>query len=305
MDRKTRVMNEVAGSKLGTENDLVPSDLLVPTESLKKTTIEAPRSWQFVDWGELWDYRELLFFLVWRDVKVRYKQTVLGALWAILQPVMTMIVFTIFFGRLGGLSQRVNGAYPVFVYAALLPWTFFAASVTHAGTSVVGSSNLISKVYFPRLLVPAAAIAGGVVDFAIAFFVMLALMAWYGVSPSWHMLTLPLFVVGTVGVAAGAGTFLAALTVAYRDFRYVVGFLLQLWMFASPVVYPLEIVPEGWRLPYALNPMVGMISGFRSASLGEPFALDVIVVSTAVGLVLLLAGVQYFLQVQRRFADII
>ncbi len=267
--------------------------------------IESPRSWQFVDWGEIWEYRELLFFLVWRDIKVRYKQTVLGALWAILQPVMTTIVFTIFFGRLGGLSQRVSGAYPVFVYAALLPWTFLANAVTQSGNSVVASSNLISKVYFPRLLVPTAAIAGGVVDFGIAFLVMLGLMAWYGVSPSWQGLVLPLFVLGTAATAAGAGTFLAALTVAYRDFRYVVGFLVQLWMFASPVVYPLNIIPERWRLAYALNPMVGMISGFRSALLGEPFSSDVILVSAAAALVFLVVGVQYFLQVQRRFADII
>jgi homopolymeric O-antigen transport system permease protein len=276
----------------------------VPPRS-RRLRIESPRNWQTIDWRELWEYRELLFFLIWRDIKVRYKQTVLGALWAILQPLMTMIVFTIFFGRLGGLSQRVSGAYPVFVYSALLPWTFFANAVTLAGNSVVGSSNLISKVYFPRLLVPAAAVVGGVVDFAIAFGVMLALMAWYGVSPSWQTLVLPLFVLGTVATALGAGTFLAAITVAYRDFRYVVGFMVQLWMFASPVVYPLEIVPEQWRLAYALNPMVGMISGFRSALLGEPFFLDVILVSTAAGTVLLVAGVQYFLQVQRRFADII
>jgi homopolymeric O-antigen transport system permease protein len=298
-DVAARLPRKVASDEAGRRG---PSS---PALVRRKMRIESPRSWQFVDWGEIWEYRELLFFLVWRDIKVRYKQTVLGALWAILQPVMTTIVFTIFFGRLGGLSQRVSGAYPVFVYAALLPWTFLANAVIQSGNSVVASSNLISKVYFPRLLVPTAAIAGGVVDFGIAFLVMLGLMAWYGVSLSWQALVLPLFVLGTAATAAGAGTFLAALTVAYRDFRYVVGFLVQLWMFASPVVYPLNIIPEQWRLAYALNPMVGMISGFRSALLGEPFSSDVILVSAAAALVFLVAGVQYFLQVQRRFADII
>jgi homopolymeric O-antigen transport system permease protein len=301
-------MDDVAAAGLPREVSCDEAGRLAPVSLASgrgRMRVEAPRSWQFVDWGEIWEYRELLFFLVWRDIKVRYKQTVLGALWAILQPVMTTVVFTIFFGRLGGLSRHVAVAYPVFVYAALLPWTFLANSVTQSGNSVLASSNLISKVYFPRLLVPTAAVAAGIVDFGIAFLVMLGLMGWYGVAPSWLVLVLPFFVMGTAATAVGAGTFLAALTVAYRDFRYVVGFLVQLWMFASPVVYPLDNIPDRWRLAYALNPMVGMISGFRSALLGEPISLDVVLVSAAAALVILAAGVQYFLQVQRRFADII
>jgi lipopolysaccharide transport system permease protein len=246
-----------------------------------------------------------LYFLVWRDIKVRYKQTVLGALWAILQPLATMVIFAVFFGRLGGLSQHVDGAYSVFVYAALLPWTFLANSVTQAGNSVVGSGNLISKVYFPRLLIPLAAVIGGLVDFVIAFAVMLALMAANGVAVTWHVVALPVFVIGTIATAIGVGTLLAALVVAYRDFRYVTSFLVQLWMFASPVVYPLSVIPDQFQLAYALNPMVGMIDGFRAAVLGEPFHTGPILVSYAAAVLLLALGIQYFVQVQRRFADII
>jgi lipopolysaccharide transport system permease protein len=271
----------------------------------RRTRIEPPRAWQSLDWPELWEYRELLFFLVWRDVKVRYKQTVLGASWAILQPLMTTLVFTIFFGRLGGLSRHVEGAYSVFVFAALLPWTFFANALTQASSSVVGAGNLISKVYFPRILIPVAAIAVGVIDLAVVFVVLLVMMAVNGVAFTWQLLALPLFVLGTMVTAAGAGALLAALVVAYRDFRHVSGFLVQLWMFASPVVYPLEVIPSEWRLLYSLNPMAGMISGFRSAALGEPFVLDTILISSLMAILILVAGVQYFLQVQRRFADII
>ena len=275
------------------------------TERPRRLRIEPPQSWQSIDARELWAYRELLFFLVWRDVKVRYKQTVLGATWAVIQPLMMMVVFTIFFGNLGGMSERVNGAYPVFVYVALVPWTFFANVVTQAANSLVGSANLISKVYFPRLLVPLAAIVGGLVDFGIAFSILIVLLLTYGIQPSIHLLTLPLFVVGTMTAAAGVGALLAALVVVYRDFRYVVGFLVQLWMFASPVVYPLDIVPEEYRLVYAVNPMVGMISGFRAAALGEPFPGNVVLVSSLSSAVLLLCGIQYFLQTERRFADVI
>lgn len=271
----------------------------------RRTRIEPPGAWQSLDWRELWEYRELLFFLVWRDVKVRYKQTVLGALWAILQPVMTMVVFTIFFGRLGGMSRHVDGAYSVFVFAALLPWTFFANALTQASTSVVGAGHLISKVYFPRILIPLAAIAVGLIDFAVAFLVLLPLMVANGVTFTWQLAALPLFVLGTMVTAAGAGALLAALVVAYRDFRHVSGFLVQLWMFASPVVYPVDVIPSEWRLWYSLNPMAGMISGFRSSALGEPFLLDTILISSLTAIVLLVAGIQYFLQVQRRFADII
>jgi lipopolysaccharide transport system permease protein len=279
------------------------SDL--PPALSRTLRIDPPTSWQFLNLRELWEYRELLFFFVWRDIKVRYKQTVLGALWAVIQPVATTVLFTIFFGRLAGMSKQVNGPYALHVFVGLLPWTLFTNAVTLAGTSMVGSSHLISKVYFPRLLVPAASVVSGLVDFAISFLVLLALMAWYGVAPTPQIFTLPLFIAGALASATGAGVMLAALTVTYRDFRYAIGFMMQLWMFATPVLYPIEIIPPEWRMLYALNPMVGVITGFRTAVLGGPFAIDLILVSAVVSLVLLAIGVSYFLQVERRFADII
>jgi lipopolysaccharide transport system permease protein len=267
--------------------------------------IEPPGSWQTVNLAELWRYRELLFFFVWRDIKVRYKQTVLGALWAIIQPLAATALFTVFFGRLGGMAKQVAAPYPLFIYVGLQPWTFFANGVTMAANSVVGSGNMISKVYFPRLIIPAAAIASGLLDFVIAFAFMLVLMAIYGVYPALPFLTVPLFTLGIVVCAAGTGILLAALIVTYRDFRYVITFMVQLWMFATPVLYPLERIPAKWRLLYAANPMVGMIGGFRAAVLGGPFPQGEILVSTLSAVVILVVALQYFAQVERRFADII
>ena len=252
----------------------------------------------------------MLFFLVWRDIKVRYKQTVLGAAWAIIQPVMTMLVFSVFFGRLGGMNGLVNVPYPVFVYTGLLAWSLFSAIVSQASVSLVASGHLISKIYFPRLLIPLASAGTALVDFLISLVVMAFLMAGYimggyDLVPSWSLLFLPLFVAGTVLAALGVGTLFAALVVAYRDFRYVITFVIQLWMFASPVAYPLDKVPADWRLLYAVNPVVGMISGFRSCLLDEPFAWDCIGVSILGALAFLLAGMFYFRQVERRFADVI
>lgn len=267
--------------------------------------IEPRRGWRTIDFPELWRYRELLYFLIWRDVKVRYKQTVLGAAWAIIQPVMTMVVFSLFFGKFGGMAKNVDGAYPVFVYAALLPWTFFANAVGQSGASLINGSHLVSKVYFPRLIIPMAAVGNGLVDFAIAFLVMLCLMAAYAVPASPSLVLVPLFMVGTIVTAMGVGALLSALVVAYRDFRYVIAFLVQLWMFASPVAYPIDVIPEQWRLLYALNPMAGMIDGFRASILAEPFHWPVILVSSLSSLAVLTTGVLYFRRVERRFADII
>jgi lipopolysaccharide transport system permease protein len=255
--------------------------------------------------AELWEYRELLFFFVWRDVKVRYKQTVLGAAWAVIQPLTTTFAFTILFGRFGGMSKQVEGPYALHVFVGMLPWTFFSNAVALASNSLVGSSHLISKVYFPRILIPAAAIASGLVDFAISFVVLLVMMAAYGVAPTWAMLWLPAFLLGTIVSAMGSGILFAALIVTYRDVRYVMTFVMQLWLFGTPVLYTLDIIPAHWHRWYALNPMVGMIAGFRASVLGGPFPSDVILVSSVSGLVLFVVGIRYFLQMERRFADVI
>jgi lipopolysaccharide transport system permease protein len=271
----------------------------------RKLRIEPPTSWQGLNFPELWRYRELLYFFVWRDIKVRYKQTVLGALWALIQPLGTTLLFAIFFGRFGGMSRQVDQPYGLFLYVALSLWTFFASAVSVSSNSLVGSSHLISKVYFPRVLIPLSAIVSALVDFAVSFSFLLVLLVIYGVVPSPQIVVVPIFVVGTIVCAAGAGLTLAALIVSYRDFRYVVMFLIQLWLFATPVLYPLAIVPEPFRLPYALNPMVGMVTGARAAVFGEPFPIGVIVVSFVATFVLFAIGLRYFLQVERRFADVI
>lgn len=277
-----------------------------PGAEPRRVTVIRPRSgWQPVRLGEIWRFRELLLFLIWRDIKVRYRQTVLGGAWAIIQPVTTMIVFTVFFGRFGGMAQHVAVPYPVFAYAGLLAWTYFAGAINSAGNSLVSSSSLISKVYFPRLIIPLSAAGVGLVDLAVATGIMFALLAWYGVGLSLQLLLLPVFLALMVVAAVGVGTLLAALVIAYRDFRYVLGFMVQLWMFASPLAYPLEVVPEKWHLPYAINPMVGVISGFRAAFLGGAIPWDVVAVSAASAAALLTLGLFYFKRVERRFADIV
>ena len=274
-------------------------------ETLPTLVIEPKPGWRAVDVRELWRYRELLLFLSWRDIQVRYKQTVLGAAWAIIQPVMTMVVFTIFFGRLGGMQEHTSLPYPIFIYAALLPWQFFSASVGQAGQSLISGSNLISKVYFPRLIIPFSTVGVSLLDFAISFIVMLGLMLYYRVPFGFGMLALPFCLLGTLVAAIGVGTFLSALAVAYRDFRYVIPFMIQLWMFSSPVAYPFEVVPEKWRMLYALNPMAGIISGYRSALLNEPFQWAAIAISMSVSILAFFVGVIYFRRVERRFADIV
>jgi lipopolysaccharide transport system permease protein len=267
--------------------------------------IEPAQSWQGLNVAELWRYRELLYFFVWRDIKVRYKQTVLGGLWAIIQPVTATVLFTVVFGRLGGLSKQVSGSYSLFVYVGLSLWTFYSNAITQAANSLVGSSHLVAKVYFPRLLIPIAAILSGLVDFAISFAFLLVLMVAYGVRPTLQMLTLPMFLFGTLAVAAAAGILFAALIVSYRDFRYVSTFVVQLWLYATPVLYTLDIIPSKWRLLYAINPMVGMVVGFRNAILGGRFPFDLILISAAGTAVLLAVGLYYFSTVERRLADVI
>lgn len=276
------------------------------SDELPVTVIERRPSWQIVDLRELWRYHELLFFLTWRDVKVRYKQTVLGAAWAVLQPLATMIVFAVFLGRMVGAGTS-DMPYPLFVFAAMLPWTFFANAISSAGNSVVGNQNLVTKVYFPRLIIPMSAVGAGLVDFAVAFVMLAGLMLYYGVLPGWHIVLAPVMVVLMTIAALGTGTLLSALTVAYRDVRYAVQFGVQLWMFATPCIYlhpETSIGPNG-RLLLPLNPAYGLIDNFRRAVLGVPLDAYSLGVSAAVSVSLLLLGCLYFRRVERSFADII
>jgi lipopolysaccharide transport system permease protein len=274
--------------------------------ALTATVIERRPGWHLVDLGELWRFRELLLFLTWRDVKVRYKQTILGATWAILQPLATMLVFSLFFRRAAADTSSAV-PYSLFVLAGLVPWMFFANAIASAGQSVVGSQNLVTKVYFPRLIIPMGAVGAGLVDLAIAFGLLVVMTAWQGVAPEWSSLLLPLVTLGLVVAALGVGTLLSALTVAYRDFRHVVPFLVQLWMFATPSIYLQAGPGTDSRLSYILplNPAYGLIANFRQSMLGGAIDSYSLTVSGGVGVILLLVGCMYFRRVECDFADII
>ncbi len=269
-----------------------------------RTVIRPRRGWIAIDWRELWDYRELLYFLIWREVKVRYKQTVLGAAWAVIQPLFAMVVFTVIFGMFAKLPSE-SQPYAVFVYAALLPWTFFANAVTNGGQSLINQQHLLTKVYLPRMFVPAASVGSGLVDLAISFGVYACILAFYRTVPSWQIVFVPALLVLTIMAAIGLSLLLAALTVAYRDFRYVLPFLIQALMYISPVVYSVELVPRKYQWLLGLNPMAGIIDGFRVALLGDrPWNFLVLGVSTLTTLVLFVCGLFYFRKMERRFADI-
>jgi lipopolysaccharide transport system permease protein len=288
-----------------------PAESVAPAPPLEaspehRTVIEPPRGWQFINFRELWRYRELLFFLCWRDVKVRYKQTVLGAAWAILQPAMMMAVFTIFFSRLAGLSSG-DIPYPLFALAGVLPWFFFATAVTNASNSVVGSERLITKIYFPRLAVPFASVGAAIVDFLIACGLLALMMACYGHAPSWNFWLMPIVFAIIVLTATGLGTLLAALNVAYRDFRYVVPFLIQVGMFATPTIYMQPSGNEGRSIQWLLiaNPMTNLISAFRASILGGPIPWLGLGVALVIAVAVFLLGCLYFRKVEDKFADII
>jgi lipopolysaccharide transport system permease protein len=277
-----------------------------PGLDLPVTVIERRKGWQLLELGELWRFRELLYFLAWRDVKVRYKQTVLGVAWAVLQPLATMIVFVAFLGRMSDVSDGIEH-YALYVFAGMLPWSFFAGALGSAGGSVVGSQNLITKVYFPRLLIPMSAVAAGLVDLGVTLGMLVAMMAYFGVMPGWGLLMLPLIMVLLMVAALGVGTLLAALVVAYRDVRYVIGFAVQLWMFATPCIYldaTKAIGPRG-QILMPLNPAYGLVLNFRQAVLGGSLDLYALIVSGLVSVGLLLVGCFYFRRVERGFADII
>ena len=276
-----------------------------PKDAPPEIVFGPTRGWVMPDLSTLWEFRDLLYFLAWRDVKVRYKQTVIGAAWAILTPVMTMIVFSAIFGSLIGIPS--NGVpYPIFVYSALLPWTFFASALRESGSSLVANANLISKVYFPRLVLPIASVLVAMLDFAVAFVVLVVMMLFYRIVPGFGILLVPLFLLLSLLTALGAGLWLSALEVKYRDVRHTVPFLTQFWLFLTPVIYPSSLIPERWRLLYGLNPMVGVVEGFRWSLLGTAKAPDqMVLVSTVVVLVMFVGGLFFFRRVEREFADVV
>ena len=285
---------------------------LMKSESQETVLFIRPSSgWSALNLKELWIFRELVYFLTWRDVKVRYKQTALGAAWAILQPFLTMVVFTIFFGRLAKVPSD-DVPYPIFAYTGLLPWGLFTKALTDAGRSMVANRSMITKIYFPRLAIPIASVLGGVVDFGLAFLVLIGMMVYYNYAPNstYHVeltpavLTLPLFLLLAIATALGVGLWLSALNVLYRDVNYIIPFLTQFWLFITPVAYPSSMIPEQWQLIYALNPMTGVVEGFRWALLGTVEAPGpMLAVSTTISILMLVTGLFYFRRMERNFAD--
>lgn len=289
--------------------DAVPAP---PRPPVAHVRIRPTTGWRALNLAEIWKFRELLFFLAWRDIKLRYKQTALGVAWVVIQPLFTMLVFSVFFGELGGMKKHLDqdGAaripYPLFVLAALLPWQLFSYALTQSSNSLVSEQRLISKVYFPRLIVPLASVLAGLVDFLVTFVLVLAMMAWYGIWPGWAVLTVPLFVVLAIVTALAVGLWLSALNVKYRDFKYTIPFLTQFWLFATPIAYPSSIVPERWRALYGLNPMAGVVEGFRWALLGNTDAPGpMLAVSVAAVAVAFVGGLFYFRRLERTFADLV
>lgn len=268
--------------------------------------IQPSGTWSALNLRDLWAYRELLYFLTWRDVKVRYKQTALGVAWAVLQPLLTMLISTLIFGRLGGFSSRTGGIpYPIFAYAGLLPWTFFSNAITTSGNSLVGSANLITKVYFPRMIIPGAAVAAGLVDFFIAFLLLIGLMIYYQVAPTWNLLLFPGLVFLTALLATSVGMWLSALNVKYRDVRFALPFIVQLWMFLSPVFYPSNVLPEKYRWVFALNPLTGIIDAYRSSLFGQAINWTALGISALITIVLLVYAAYSFRRMEKTFADIV
>jgi lipopolysaccharide transport system permease protein len=272
---------------------------------LPALVIRPTRGWRFLDLRELWAFRELVYFLTWRDITVRYKQTALGAAWAIIQPFFTMVVFSLFFGKLAKVPSD-GIPYPIFAYAALVPWTFFANGLSESSNSLVANANLIRKVYFPRLVVPVSGVLSGLVDFLIAFVVLLGMILYFGITPTWNIIFLPLLLLLALTTSLGVGFWFSALNVQFRDVRYVVPFVTQFWLFATPIAYPSSLLPEPWRTVYGINPMVGVVEGFRWALLGAKTAPGpIIAVSAVVATATLITGAFYFRKMERTFADVV
>jgi lipopolysaccharide transport system permease protein len=294
-------------SKQGTGEQTIATTLAaVGVDQVPTTRIEPTKGWVSLKLRELWEYRELLYFLTWRDIKVRYKQTILGAAWAIIQPFFTMIVFSLFFGKLAKVPSD-GIPYPIFSYAALVPWTFFSTRLTQASNTLVGEANLIKKVYFPRLAMPMAVVLGGIVDFVLAFVLLLGMMLYYDILPTINIILLPYFLLLIMSTSLGAALWLSAMNVQFRDVRYAVPFIVQFWMFATPIAYPSSLIENPiLRMVYAINPMVGVIDGFRWALLGTDTAPGpLIIVSTLTSLALLVSGAFYFRRMEKTFADVV
>jgi lipopolysaccharide transport system permease protein len=269
------------------------------------TRVEPSKGWVSLRLPEIWEYRELLYFLIWRDIKVRYKQTVLGGAWAIIQPFFTMVVFSIFFGRLAKVPSD-GIPYPIFSYTALVPWAFFANGLNQASNSLVGNANLINKVYFPRMAMPLASVLSGIIDFMLAFVMLVGMMFYYGMMPSLNAIWLPFFLVLALVTSLGTSLWLSAMYVQFRDVRHIVPFLTQIWLFSTPIAYPSSLIQEPWRTVYGINPMAGVVEGFRWALLGVGSAPGpIIVVSSAVAVLLLLTGAFYFRRMEKTFADVV
>jgi lipopolysaccharide transport system permease protein len=286
---------------------------LVQNEKEEIVYIRPPQGWLGLNLKDLWLYRELIYFLIWRDVKVRYKQTVLGASWAIIQPLMTMVVFTVLFGRVA--KVPTDGIpYPIFSYTALLPWGLFTKALTDAGKSLIHNRSMLTKVYFPRLVIPISSVVSGIVDFALAFTILIGMLIYYNsdlggnydITPNYAVITLPLFLLLAMVTSLGVGLWLSALNVIYRDVNYILPFITQIWLFITPVAYPASMIPEKWQLVYALNPMTGVVEGFRWALLGmEPAPGPMVAVSTVIAIIILVTGLFYFRRMERTFADLV
>lgn len=281
------------------------NESLQESKDLSVIRIEPSKGWVCLGLRELWTYRELVYFLIWRDVKVRYKQSVLGAAWAIIQPFFTMVVFSIFFGKLAKMPSD-GIPYPLFSYAALVPWAFFANGLNSASNSLVSGSNLIKKVYFPRLAMPIAAVMGGAVDFVLAFLMLIAMMFYFGITPTINVLWLPFFLILAFMASLGTSLWFSAMYVQFRDVRHIVPFLTQIWMYATPIVYPSSLLPEPWRSLYGINPMAGVVEGFRWALLGVGHAPGpIIIVSSFAAFMLMFFGAYYFRRLEKTFADVV
>jgi lipopolysaccharide transport system permease protein len=284
------------------------ASVLISPQPLAGSThlrIEPSQGWVSINLQELWHYRELIYFFAWRDIKVRYKQTMLGAAWAIIQPVFTMVVFTVLFGKLAKMPSE-GAPYPIFCFSALLPWTYFAGTLSQASSSIVRSSQLIKKVYFPRLAIPISTVLSGIVDFGLSFFVLLCMMLYFGIVPTWNVIWLPFLLLLATVMALGTSLWLTSLNVRFRDVTYMIPFVTQMWMFFTPIIYPSSVLPEPWRTLYGINPLAGVIEGFRWALLGTNTRPGpMLIVSSLTAVAILISGAFYFRRVEKHFADIV